>query len=118
MAAKRVKSFYTWYLNFKLQNATVPSTHLVIDQYCTAHMRSLSTKNSVNYDVFFAGNSVDAGQELELTTLKLQGGRLSLKANVSGKTNYAFYVDMIIQQGMWRIDLAVPDETPDMPLEN
>ena len=112
-AGKRVTAFYNWYLNYLAVNQTKPTSHIVLDQYTTPHMRNQALQFHAKYDAFLASPSFDPNCDLLITVQKLEAGRLSLYAEVSGKNNYPFYIDMVIQKGVWCIDLVTDAEDLD-----
>lgn len=110
VALKRAVNFYSWYINYLIQNDSKPLKHVVIDQNASAHMRSEAAKSNDEYDVFLVSKEFDKKMNLELTPEKVEPNRINLKLKVSGQYNYTFHVDMIIQKGYWCVDLVIPDE--------
>ncbi len=109
-AAKRAASFYTWYLNYLNTNKTKPTQYLVMKQYTTAHMRDEAMNHTENYDVFLVKSMPDYTCTMEIIPEKIEKGRVNLNVNITGKSNYRFHIDMILQKGNWCIDLVVPEE--------
>lgn len=110
VAIRRAINFYSWYINYRIQNDSKPLKHVVIDQNASVHMRSEAANSMDEYDVFLASKEFDKKMNLEIQPEKVEANRISLKINVHGAINYSFHADMIIQKGYWCIDLVVPDE--------
>lgn len=109
-ALTRAVKFYSWYLNYLQKNHSRPLQNLVIDQYTTAHMRDLALTNTSNYDIFLASTDLYNDCDFEIMPEKIESKRIFLKGIVTGKYNYVFHIDMIIQKGNWCIDLVTSEE--------
>jgi hypothetical protein len=110
VALKRASNFYGWYLNYLKENKTPPLRHRVIDQQTTSNMREMLLNSRENYDVFLAGKPFNPSGTLTLKAEKVEAGRVSVLAQMSGELKYTFHLDLVLQRGGWRIDMVFPDE--------
>lgn len=118
VALKRIVNYYSWYLNYINTNHVRPTQHVVLNQNVSANMRRTALGNNERYDVFLASSNFDPKCDIVISPEKIEKNRINMKAVVTGKYNYTFHVDMIIQKDFWCIDLVVGDEDMDPRIES
>jgi len=103
-AVKRAANFYSWYLTFLTARDERPLKHVVIDQNTTIMFRKKVAENTSANDLILASNDLDTNCSIVITPLKIENGRILLKADVSGKYSYNFQIEMIKQRDCWCVD--------------